>query len=242
MGLYADFLTQTIVVDKTEPQVGLDRIAYNELVALQDRVDPSHPTQCEAKDEVQVMTKFSGTVSGGNFTVTIVDELGISHTTANLAYDALAAAIETAIDVKMTADGYASWTNADISVALAGDLTANSATVTFDGASVTEKNMGQHTTDDVDLSGGGTVDTATTTTNGQPIRYAWSLMWALGLYQTPPLYGVALGDQVTLWTSPGENPRWPSASLRRALAAQAAISDGVPGLRAQLEALFNIQR
>jgi hypothetical protein len=241
MGLFADFITNTTVVDKTEPQVGLDRIAYNELVGLQNRVDPTHPPQCEAKDEVQVMTKHVATVSGGNFTVTIVDELGVSHTTANILYNANAATIEGAIDTKMTADSYAGWTNGDISVALTGDLTANDATVTYDGASVTEKNFGLLVLTDVDLSGGGTVGVPTTTTNGQPIRYAWSLMWALGLYQTPPAYGVALDDQVTLWTSPGENPKWPSASLRRALAAQAAIDDGVPALRDQLEDLFNIK-
>ena len=242
MSLYAAFLAQTIVIDKTEPQVGPNRIAYNELIALQNQGDPATPPQCEAKDEVQVMTKFSGTVSGGNFTVTIVDELGISHTTANIVHNANAATIEGAIDTKMTTDSYGGWTNGDISVALAGDLTANDAIVTYDGTSVTEKNMGQHTTNDVDLSGGGTVDTATTTTNGQPNRYTWAVMWALGLYLTPPLYGVALGNTATLWTSPGENPKWPSASLRHALAAQAAIDDGVPALRSQLEALFNIQR
>lgn len=241
MGLYADFMSRMTVVDTDEPQVGLDRIAYNDLLELKNRVDPTHPPQCEAKDEVQVMTQHVATVSGGNFTVTIVDELGVNHTTANIVYNANAATIEGAIDTKMTADSYGSWTNGDISVALTGDLTANDATVTYDGTSVTEKNFGLLVLTDVNLTGGGTVGAPTTTTNGQPIRYTWSLMWALGLYQTPPLYGVALDDQVTVWTSPGENPKWPSAALRRALAAQAAIDDGVPALRNQLEALFNIR-
>jgi hypothetical protein len=239
-GLFADFLEHVIVLDKTAPRVSRDRIAYDELVGLQNRIDPRHPPQCEAKDEVQVLSKFTGSVSSGNYTITIIDELGVGHTTANIAYDADATAIESAIDVKMTADSYIGWVNGHISVALTGDLTTNDATLTFDGTSVTEKNFGQTIMTNVDLTGG-TVGDTSTVQHGQPIRYTWSIIWALGIYETPPEYGELLSDPAIPWAGPGENPNWPGASLREVLAAQAAIDDGVPDLRYQLEDLFNVQ-
>ena len=166
MGLYTDFIAHSTLIDKTEQQEGPQRITYNELLRHQARLDAATPAAFGALDAVQVINAFTPTVASGNYTITIVDELGTSHTTANLVFSDVAATIESAIDTKMTADSYASWTNGDISVALTGNLTANAATLTFDGASVTEKNMGQATVANVDLAGAGTVNGATTDTQG----------------------------------------------------------------------------
>jgi len=166
MGLYTDFIAHSTVIDKTEPQQGTPRSAYNELLQHKAKLDQTRPTAFDAYDEVQVLNAFTSTVGSGNYTITIVDELGVSHTTANLAYDADAATIEAAIDVIMTSDAYADWTNADISVAVTGDLATNDATLTFDGASVTEKNFSQTTVADGNLAGAGTVNGMVSTVNG----------------------------------------------------------------------------
>jgi hypothetical protein len=240
MGIYADFLTRTTVVDKTEPQVAMDRIAYNELVRLRDQFDPEVPAAFEARDEAQSIAQYTDTVTGGNFTLTITDPDGVKITTANIAHDANAATVESAIDTACngTIDG---WSDGDISVS-GGDLTSAAVTLQFSGNSVTQQNFGLTTINDVDLEGAGEPGEVTATKKGQQKRYAWAVMHNLGLYGTPPNQGEALSSLATLATAPGDNPRWPSASLRRAIAWQAAIDDGNPTLRAQLERLFNVQR
>lgn len=240
MGVYTDFLSHTTVVDKTEPQVALDRIAYNELVRLRDSFDPETPAGFEARDEVQTVGQYTDTVTGGNFTLTIVDPDGTQITTANIAHDADAATIETAIDTACNGT-ITGWSDGDISVS-GGDLTAADVKLTFSGNSVTQQNFGLTVATDVDLVGDGELGDVTVNKEGQQQRYAWAVMQNLGLYGSPPNQGEALSSLATLATSPGENPRWPSASLRRALAWQAAIDDGNPTLRTQLERLFNVQR
>ncbi len=191
--------------------------------------------------EVQTVNQMIPTVSGGNFTINIVDELASAHLTANIAYDATAAAIETAIDVKMTADGYSGWTNGDISVALTGDLTANAATLTFDGDSVTGKDHGQTAIADVDLVAAGAINGQSETTSGQVKRYAWAIMWAHGMVTSVPEQGDALANDDTLDTTPATTTaHWPRPALRKLLAWQAAIDDDNPTLRTQLEELFHV--
>lgn len=243
MGVYADFISHCTVMDKTEPQVAIDRVAYNELLRLQNELDPVRPSAFDAANEVQTIPTFNGTVSGGNFTITIYDPVdGSNYQTANIVYNANQATIESAIDTACTGN-ITGWTNGDISVALTGDLTANAATLTYDGNSVDGVNVPTATIEDVDLSGGGTVDPITTTTNGQGIRYGWAVMMMLGLISPSdlPAQGLSLGSGVTLWAQPSENARYPSAALRGVLADQAAIDDNNETLRSQLKTLFRIQ-
>lgn len=241
MGVYSDFLAHTNVVDVTGDKVANQRSAYGELAAHAANFDPACPPFLDEIDEIQVINVFVATVSGGNFTVTVVDELGVSHLTANIAHDANAATIEGAIDTKMTSDGYAGWTNADISVALTGDLTANNATITFDGDSVKSKNMGQTAVTDVNLSGGGTVNTVSTSTHGQDKRYAWAVMWAHGMITSVPDQGDAMAASDSLNVTPAASmAHWPRAALRKLLALQVAIDDDNVTLRTQLEDLFRV--
>jgi len=117
-------------------------------------------------DEVQSLAAHVATVSGGNFTITINLADEAPFTTANIAFDAAQAAIETAIDVAATAASVVSWVNGDITVALVGDLTANAASFTYDGASVNSTDQNELTVTDVDLSGGGSLNTVSTSTPG----------------------------------------------------------------------------
>ncbi len=192
--------------------------------------------------EVQTVTQMIPTVSGGNFTINIVDELAGPHLTANIAYDATASEIETAIDVKMTSDAYSGWTNGDISVALGTDLVAGDATLTFSGDSVTGKNQGQTAIADVDLVAAGTVNGQSETTSGQAKRYAWAVMWAHGMVTSVPDQGDALATGVGLEATPATSTaHWPRPALRKLLALQASIDDGNVTLRGQLETLFRVE-
>jgi len=235
MGVYADFLAHTTLVDTVEPQVGSDRIVYNELLPA---LDPPVTAEFGALDEVQGVATHSGVVTGGNYTLTVVTPAGVELTTANLAHDAIAATVESGINTACA--GIAGWTNGDISVS-GGPLTTDPLVLTFDGAAVTNQNFGQTAIVDVDLSGGGTAGAVSTTTHGQPKRYAWAVMYNLGLFNLPPAYGEALATDATLATNPCDNPHYPSASLRKVLARQAAIDDENLVLQGQLESLFHIQ-
>lgn len=240
MGVYADFIAQNTVIDTTDPKVADDRSADNELAQHAGQFDPTRPSAFDAKDAVKVIAAHVATVSGGNFTITITEPNGTTHTTASILYDADEATIESAIDTKMTADSYAGWTNSDISVALTGDLTANAATLTFDGTSVDELNFDVSVTD-VDLTGGGTVGAVTTTTYGQGIRYAWAVMWAHGMVVSAPPQGTLMSPATLDVTPAGTTAHWPRAALRKALARQAGIDDDNVALRTQLEALFKVE-
>lgn len=90
-------------------------------------------------DEVQVLAQFVRAPSGGTYTLRFEDEDGNSFTTAAIAYNAAAATVETAIDT--AASGYPSFTPGDISVSGTGSagLSDGTVTITFDGASVDEK-------------------------------------------------------------------------------------------------------
>lgn len=125
------------------------------------------------RDELQSIALYSGTVSGGTFTLTFVLFSSESFTTANIAYDANAATIETAIDVAATAASIVGWTNGDISVA-GGDLNTNPVTLTFDGTSVNERNHALVVMDDALLTGGGSGGAITTTTEGFVGVVSWT--------------------------------------------------------------------
>jgi len=349
MGVYADFITNTTVVDKTEPQVAIDRTAYNELVRRRDELDPAAPSAYDTANEVQSVGAFTGTFTGGNYTLTIAPPGVSALTTANIAHNANAATVEGALNTVCTGN-IVGWTNGDISVA-GGDLTSAPLTLAFDGI-LTQKNMGATVIADVDLTdgsanaantittnqgtitftadavgtayngeiiylsdtgslsvtyntanttflitynggttnhtqvetevdtnmtanptwpqfecsttnGANTVDAAddtlnattvggldvgalgsvSTTTAGQPPRYPWAVMWALGLINATDLpdYGESLASDVTLWGPASQNPRYPNAALRGVLAEQAAHDDANATLETQLKALFHVQ-
>ena len=123
-------------------------------------------TGAAGTDEVQQLAAHVAVVSSGNFTITINLAGEAPFTTANIAYDAVQAAIEGAIDTAATSASVGGWTNGDISVALVGDLTVNAASFTYDGSSVNSTNQPELTVSDVDLGGGGSLGAVSTTTPG----------------------------------------------------------------------------
>ncbi len=128
-------LTTIADVDLTSDTVGLVTTTFNGVAA---------------EDEVQSIAIFNSTVTGENYSLTFTLASAETFTTANIAYNANAATIETAIDVAATGN-VVGWVNGDISVA-GGDLTANPVTLTFDGDSVTGANHGLTVIHDVNLT------------------------------------------------------------------------------------------
>jgi hypothetical protein len=103
-------------------------------------VDETTPGVDSSTDEVQTIAIFATPVTG-SFTLTLNLEGEDAFTTAAIAYNANAAAIETAIDVAATAAGVTGWTNGDISVS-GGPLTTTPVVLTFDGTSVEQSVQG----------------------------------------------------------------------------------------------------
>jgi hypothetical protein len=163
MGVYTDLIAGAKSWDSGADgiTVATDRVITKDIKRFQAKQgDVPHPSGYAEADEVQVIAAMESVVSGGNYTITINID-GTAHTTANIAHDAVQAAIETAIDVVATGN-VTSWTNGDISVALTGNMAANAATLTYDGASVDATNHPSASCDDVDLTGNSTGTVAET--------------------------------------------------------------------------------
>jgi len=230
MGVITDYLAASKVIDSTAPFSPGSKVAARELKAIIAKGDSTNPTAFAAADQVQSIAVYSGTVSGGTFTLqltlwdgTVITTAAIAYnanaatietaidtavaavdsvhtipvytgtvsggtftltislpglapiTTAAIAYDANAATIEAAIDTAVTAAGTVTgWTNGDITVALTGDLTANPATLTFDGTSVDDQTVPVTTIDGTSLTGGGSATTIVLTTPGHAPVSGWS--------------------------------------------------------------------
>lgn len=240
MGVYTDLIAAAVAWDAGGTDgisVATDRVIMKDIAGFQARQgDPAAPAGYAEADEIQTIGTYNGVVSGGNFTLTITLRNGETVTTANIAHDALAAAIEGAIDTVATGN-ITDWTNADISVALTGNLTANAATITFDGASVDATNHPAIVMNDVDLSGGGTSGNVATTTNGQTARLALAALNVMGIIDSPPPpQGTT---SVTALATRESHPWFPRQETLKALAKQAEIEDAAPGLYGTLLAAMD---
>lgn len=105
-------------------------------------------------DEVQTLA-MAGTITGGTYTITVVDETGADATTTDLAYNADIAAINAALDVALGA-----------SEVVASGTVVTACVFTFSGSSYDKRNQLPITVDMSSLTGGGTEYTMTETTKG----------------------------------------------------------------------------
>jgi hypothetical protein len=238
MGVYTNLKADSVTWDTSAVSVATNRAITRDIASWEARQgDPGYPSGYAEADEVQEIDTYNGVVSGGNFTLTIELRDGTSVTTANIVYDAAAATIETAIDVAATGN-ITDWTNADISVALTGNLTANAATVTFDGDSVDATNHPLIVMNDIDLAGGGTSSNVAVTTNGQSDRTALAALRLMGaLASTPPPQGTTV---VTAGNAVDSTAWYPRQETLLALSRQAAIEDETAGLYDTLLTAFNL--
>lgn len=138
MGIYTDLASGAQTGSK--PRVGLDRASAHQLLNKAHMHDSDVRTAFAAKDEVTVIPEQTDAGAADTYTLTIeLPVLGVSFTTAAIAYNAVASAIESAIDTAATGV-VPGWTNSDISVTMenAAGLDDGDVTLTFDGNSVDE--------------------------------------------------------------------------------------------------------
>ena len=114
-----------------------------------------------AVDEAQSLAEFPASTAGGVYTINLNLVGPLQANTANIAFDAVAATIETAIDTVCTGN-VGGWTNGDITVA-GGPMSSGAVTLTFNGDSVDELDHSLTTVYDVNLTQadrGGAVSTS----------------------------------------------------------------------------------
>jgi hypothetical protein len=226
MGVLADLFANAKTIDFSATREGKHRSVVRDLQALRDKIgDPSYPSGFAATNQVDHIAADGGSPSGGNFTLTFTLNRLQPFTTANIAYNANAGTIQTAINTAAALAGVPGFVNGDIAVT-GGPLSTTACDFTYSGTSVAAK---KHTTVSINGAGitGGTAGAASTTTNGQTNRTAWATLNAAGITSgTPPVQGVATAPTVTSTY----NTNAPEFDLEqdtlRALANEAAADDG----------------
>ena len=215
MGVFADLISNAKSFTSTDP---LARYLQG---VINRQVDPANPSVAAETDAVHTIAATTHT--SGNCTLTVTLRNGETFTTGNIAYDAAAATIESAIDTAATSASITGWTNGDISVS-GGALNSAAVVLTFDGASVDGINHPVTVLTDVD-GAGGAWGAVTQTTPGQTVRYALGAMIALALLDdgTIPQQSAALSNSGVASGSAARLAKFPMdvlTSLAREVAAE----------------------
>ena len=225
MGALNDFIANQVVYDNSDQATAVERSMkryFDELVVLQG--DPAYPAGYAVANEVQSMATGSG--SAGTFTVTVALRNGETFTTGNIAWDAIASAIETAVDTAASGQ-ITGWTAGDISVS-GGPPASAPVVFTYDGTSVAGQKVILMTTDDTLLTGAS--GAVTVTADGQTNRSAWAVMGFMNMVApatAPPVQGLA--TPITVVGERGNMHLQPNADVLQAIALQAAIEDSATG-------------
>lgn len=191
MGLFSNLLATARTFDTTLPITALDKIIVRELQAIVDQGDVTLPAILEAINEVQQIEKYDTDFTAGEFTLTIKLRNAAQFTTAGIAFDAVAATVETAIDVAATAASLGiGWANGDIEV-LGGNLLAAGSALTlgFTGASVRNRDHDQSLINLNTLTGGDLAVPSVTTTASGNSGIATNEVQVISQFATNPTSG-----------------------------------------------------
>jgi hypothetical protein len=198
---------------------------YKELVDLQTlTTDPALASPYLLASSVSTVSKTTNATSG-NFTLTLnFPKAGVSKTTANIAFNAAAAAIQTAIDNALNGETIASTYSAgDVDAAVTGNISANAGTITANGTTVNGYNL-IVTTANVDLDAYEmTVTQNTVGTQNRPAEAALLALQVAGPSGTLPYQG-----QSTVEASEYElkdNPFSVSPALQAALVQDMIVNE-----------------
>ena len=166
---------------------------YKELTDLQTlTTDPALASPYLLASAVSTVSKTTNATSG-NFTLTLnFPKAGVSKTTANIAFNATAATIQTAIDNALSGETIgATYSAGDVDAAVTGNISANAATVTANGTTVNGYNL-IVTTANVDLDAYEmTVTQNTVGTMNRPAEAALQMLQVMGPSGTLPYQGKA---------------------------------------------------
>jgi hypothetical protein len=131
-GIFETLLTDAKTIPltgHTAPLMGTLRTVYDELAKFADEHDKAIPTAYAESDQIVEIPANSESAVSGNFTISVeVPSLHKTFTTANLAYNANAATIQTALDTAMADAG--DYEAGDIAVTSDGSLETNNVTLT----------------------------------------------------------------------------------------------------------------
>jgi hypothetical protein len=190
MTIVSNFLSSITTMDATPPIVANDKPAYRDLVRLRDDFgfDPALAAGLAAADEVQTLP--SNGASAGTFDMTLNLATG-PVVVSSIAFNVAVAALETAID-SAASGTVPGWTNGDIAVSGTGTLDANTFTLTYSGASVSQRNHALPTFDNAGMTGGS--QTAAAGTEGRPDRNGVAILFEIGYITNYPDHGVAPND------------------------------------------------
>lgn len=211
MGAIADLRSNGITISSGDP---LDQYLDS---YLKNHVDVV-VSAAAAADSVHTIA--TSTQTSGNFTLTVTLRNGETFTTGNIAFNAAAATIESAIDSAATSASITGWTNGDISVS-GGAVNVAPVVLTFDGSSVSGAAHPITVLNDVSGSGGdwGAI---TRTTAGQNARYGWGVLEALAVVSGS--YPVQDAAESSSAFTQGANyekiPQWVIRELARECAAE----------------------
>lgn len=239
MGVFSDSISGDVISTNAP---GIHNSIRRQLESLGISVlgDPDISDDTAVIDEVQSIAQHVE-ADAGDFTITVTLANGESFETAAIAYDANAAAIESAIDTAAVGT-VTGWSNGDISVA-GGPLTTTPVTLTFDGDSVDGANHPLAVIDDSGLefeSGPGTAGEVTLVTAGQAGRPAWEALQLAGIIGgTIPEQGEN-ADSITDAGGWRGMPQRLSIPAIKALALQAARDDGNDAIYGQILAVLGI--
>jgi hypothetical protein len=237
MGYMQNLAVGASTITPAKPRVGLDRQSAEALLSHGTIAgNPGLPATYDVVDEVQIIPEQTTAGVADTYTLTIdLPNLAVgTFTTAAIAYDAVDTAIETAIDSAATTAAVTGWTNADISVSMAGaaGLDDGTVTLTFDGASVT----GQPVTL-IDLTATGWTEdgTITRSVTGQVARNATKALFDMNV-----IAGALQGSgEAPTWTKPDMNGRArPGTNVIRDLALQTIVEDGTEDAYDAIVALY----
>lgn len=230
MGLYTDLASTNPVPAK--PRVGLDRSSGEQLLSKAYQHDSGVRTALAAQSEVTRIATHTGTVTDGTYTLTVeVPTLGVTFTTAALAHDANAAAIEAAIDTASPA----AVPNGDLVVTEEGSAGLQDGFIDITAEDAVASMPVLVSIDGTNLVGGG-AGAVTRTTPGQGNRKA-----AQALFDLNVIAGTLWnsGEAPTDLTRPASNGQTrPRYQAIRDLALQAAVEDGKDHIYDAVVALY----
>jgi hypothetical protein len=235
MGYLQDLAAGASTITPAKPRVGLDRQSAEALLSHGTIAgDQALGSAYSTANEVSVIPEQTDSGAADTYTISVnLSALGVSVTTAAIAYDAVDTAIETAIDVAMTAATFAAWTNADISVSMAGaaGISDGTVTLTFDGTSV----LGTPGLVSITPTGFTEVGSTSRTVAGQGTRPATQAMYDMNV-----IAGAVQGSgDAPTWTKPDVNGRArPGTNVIRDLALQTIVEDGTEDAYDAIVALY----
>lgn len=225
----ATVIATLLAGDKVFPSSGSDlrgglRHAWDELAALNTKA----PTKALASPylKASAVSTISATTnaSSGNFTITLnFPKYGVAVTTGNIAYNAAASTIQTAIDTALDGEAVVATYNAgDVDVAVTGNISANAATITANGTTVNGAHM-IVTTANVDLDADEmTVTAGTVGTQNRPAEAVLALYDVVKPASSVTAQGLtpSAGDYVL-----GDNPFSLSPALQDLLVREIEINE-----------------